>query len=484
MTSSGYYTPRDDRAPITPALALRVAGLGFAALGLFAIIFFRLWFLQVLAGDEYLSQANQNRVRDIPIAAPRGDIVDRSGRTIVDSRLANVVLLRPDKLPEEERTAAARWGQSAAVLARRWRREHPRSRKDAPLPPIPPAPPALEARFRSIGRVLDMRPETIQRRVIQSLAVLPYGAVKLRIDVPRSVISYLQERKAGFPGIEPDTIFLRRYPQDQLAAQLLGNVGEVDPEELKRARYRGVLQGTIVGKSGVEYTYDRYLRGRNGAQRLQVDSLGNFVGELARARRAPVAGRQIKLSLDLGLQQEGQKALQRAIGLANANGNPARAGAFVAMNPRSGEVYALGSYPSFDPEIFTKPISDADYRALNSEATGAPLFDRAIGGAYPTGSTFKPITALAAIQRGFITPAFSVNDAGCIHIGAQERCNAGKEAYGTVDLRNALRVSSDVYFYTLGIQTNSARTEVIQSMARKLGLGRTTGIDLPEGRRG
>lgn len=477
----GYFTPEDRRAPITPALALRVAALGFVALGLFAIIFFRLWFLQVLAGDEYLVQANQNRVRDIPIAAPRGDIVDRRGATIVDSRLANVVLLKPDSLPDEERAKAARWGQQATTLARRWRRENPRSRRDPPLPPVPAPSAALDARYRALGRVIDMRPETIQRRVVQSLAVLPYASVKLRVDTPRSVIAYLQERKAEFPGVAPDTIFLRRYPKKTLAAQLLGNVGEVDPAELKQARFRGVAPGTVVGKSGVEYTYDSYLRGRNGAERLQIDSMGNFVGELPRARRAPLPGRQIKLSLDLGLQQEGQRALQKAIGLANANGNPSKAGAFVAMNPRSGAIYALGNYPSFDPAIFTKPISDADYAALNSEATGAPLFDRAVGGAYPTGSVFKPITALAALENGTITPGFTVNDNGCMKIGVQERCNAGKQANGVVDLRNALRVSSDIYFYELGIRTNSARTEVIQSMARKLGLGRETGIDLPGG---
>ncbi len=139
----------------------------------------------------------------------------------------------------------------------------------------------------------------------------------------------------------------------------------------------------------------------------------------------------------------------------------------------------MGSEPSFDPTLFTKPVSEAKFKQLNSEESGAPLFNRAVQGLYPTGSTFKPITALAALGRHDITPSFSVNDTGCIHIGAQERCNAGKTAYGTVDLRNAIRVSSDVYFYTLGVMTNSAKTEVIQDMARGLGLGRRTGIDLP-----
>jgi penicillin-binding protein 2 len=480
-----YYGPDDRRAPITPALALRVAALGFVALALFAIVFFRLWYLEVLAGDQYLAQANQNRVRIKPIQAPRGDIVDRNGVTIVDSRLANVVQVNPRSLPQAEREAAAAWGQAATRLSDRWTRAHDarwrtrHPRAVPPLPALPVPPPALQERFRSLARVVDMRPGTIQRRVVRSLAILPYAAITLRVDVPGSVLDYLEERKSAYPGVVPDTIFLRRYPKRSLAAQLLGNVGEVSPAQLHEARFRGVRQGTVVGKSGVEYAYDRYLRGRNGAEALQVNALNQFEGVLARARRAPAPGRQIRLSLDAGLQQEGQLALQRAIGAANGLGHPARAGAFVAMNPSDGEVYAMGSYPSFDPSIFTRPIPYAKFKQLNSEANGAPLFNRSLQGLYPTGSTFKPITALAAMRHGEISPAYSVADHGCIHIGVQERCNAGKEAYGTVDLRNALKVSSDVYFYDVGILTNSARTEVIQSMAHDLGLGRRTGVDLP-----
>jgi len=486
---SGYYTPEDRRPPITPGLAVRVAALGFIALGMFAIVFFRLWFLQVLAGDEYLVQANQNRVRDVAIQAPRGDIVDRNGNRIVDSKLANVVQLDPRSLPESVRTDAAEWGQAAGKLQRAWVKAHPGSKKDPPLPPIPPAPPALAKRFESLGRVVDLAGTTIQQRVIQSLAVLPYGSIKLRVGVPRTMILYLQERKAAFPGVVPDTIYLRHYQHKELAAQLLGNVGEISDKQLTEKRYRGVLGGSIIGQDGIEYTYDRYLRGRDGARRLQVDSAGNFVGELTASRREPVSGSRMKLSLDLGLQEEGQRALAKGIALARANGNAAPAAAFVAMNPRNGEVYGMGSAPSFDPTIFTKPISDKDYRALNSDATGKPLFNRAAGGAYPTGSIFKPITALAALQATNpsqrIDPSFSVNDEGCLQIDkVQKRCNAKSTAYGPVDLVDAMKVSSDVYFYELGQRLNSARTEVIQGMARKLGLGRLTGIDLPSGTKG
>src|SRR5206468_7248210 len=138
------------------------------------------------------------------------------------------------------------------------------------------------------------------------------------------------------------------------------------------------------------------------------------------------AGHNIKLSIDLGLQKVGQDALQKGIEAANANGHPSRAGGFVAMNPANGEIYAMGSLPSFDPKIFTKPISNARYKQLNSDTSGQPLFNRAVLGLYPTGSTFKPFTALGAMAAGKMTPSYSVNDSGCIKIGGVDRCNAGK----------------------------------------------------------
>ncbi len=161
---------------------------------------------------------------------------------------------------------------------------------------------------------------------------------------------------------------------------------------------------------------------------------GNFIGELTDARDDPKPGRQVKLSIDLGVQKEGE----RALGIGNVarapNGNAGTAGAFVAMNPGTGQIYAMGSAPSFDPTLFTKPISKNVYDALNSDASGQPLLDRAVEGAYATGSTFKPITALAALSAGKVTASEPIVDGGCMNIDAQERCNANKTSYGPVDL--------------------------------------------------
>lgn len=472
---STMFNPDNRRPPIGPQLALRVAVLGFIALAMFAVVFFRLWYLQILSGDQYLVQANDNRVRDVRIPAPRGDIVDRNGYVIVDNKSATVVQLDPSSLPASEREAIAKWGEEASKRERR-----PKGRKGAPIP-IPPVPSDLQRRFEELGRVIDLSPKTIQRQVVQQVWLVPYSSVTLRSDVPRSVLSYLQEHKPQFPGVQVQSVYLRRYPHGALAAQLLGYVGQITKPELKQKRFRGVKQGTVVGKDGIEWTYDSYLRGRDGARRIQVDSLGQPKGELLRARKPAVPGRTVKLSLDLGLQQEGQRALQKAIQLARANGHPAMSGAFVAMDPRNGQILAMGSAPSFNPSIFAKPvIPESAYKRLTSAANGAPLINRAIRGLYPTGSTFKPITSMAALQGGFITPGYTVTDTGCIKVGDAPRCNALRESFGSVDLVSALRVSSDVYFYTLGMMLNDKPGQPVQKWAHRFGLGRPTGIDLPD----
>jgi penicillin-binding protein 2 len=240
-----------------------------------------------------------------------------------------------------------------------------------------------------------------------------------------------------------------------------------------------VHQGAIVGQTGIEFSYDRYLRGRDGATRVSVDALGNAKGYLR--RRAPVQGKTLQLSIDLGLQHEGELALQQGIAAAHSNGNPADAGAFAAIDPRNGEVLAMGSYPSFDPNVFAKPITRARYQSLFGRSANFPQVNRAIEGTYPTGSTFKPITATAALQSGTITPDTVQDDPGSVRIGNIVFQNAGGAANGPVALRRALQVSSDVFFYKLGAAMNSQKPSggPIQSWAARFGIGRPSGVDLP-----
>ena len=209
-----------------------------------------------------------------------------------------------------------------------------------------------------------------------------------------------------------------------------------------------------------------------------VNSFGNRDDTRRTTRTDPIQGRQLRLTLDLGLQRTAQNAVARAIEAAQGNGNPADAGAFVAMDPRDGEVLALGSYPSFDANLFAKPIDQATYEQLNSEENGAPLFNRAIAAGYPTASTFKPITALAAVDAGIITPSTPLSDPGVFRYGGREFRTPSDAVYGTLALPRALQVSSDVFFYQLGAAANE-RGPVIQEWARKLSFDKPTGIDLP-----
>jgi penicillin-binding protein 2 len=442
----------DRRPPITPQLALRVAIFGGIALVLFAVIFFRLWYLQVLSGDEYLAEANNNRVRELQVQAPRGEIVDRNGRVLVTNRRAIVVELDPAKLPESERDMAATWGQQMGQRASR-----PKGRRGEPVPIPPIADPGLERRYERLAKVLGTSANAIHRTVIRQLAQVPYADVRVKTDVPRSMLNYISERKAEFPGVRVEQVYLRRYPQKELAAQLVGTVGEISPQQLRRKRYRELKQGTVIGQDGLELQYDNYLRGTDGMRRIQVDAMGRPKGSLREV--APTAGRTV------------QRALASV-----GRGLP---GAAVALDPRTGEVLAMASAPSFDPAVFTRPLTQRAYERLTSMDTGAPLFNRAIGAAYPTGSTFKPITGLAALQSGTIGADTVVNDGGVFELGPTKLYNAGEAVHGAVDMRRAMEVSSNVYFYRLGAQLNGLRGQVLQTWAQRMGFGRRTGIDLP-----
>jgi penicillin-binding protein 2 len=500
----------DRRPPITPQLAVRVAVLGGVAFVFFAIIFFRLWFLQVLTGDEYVSQARENRVRKVKIEAPRGNIVDRNGRVLVKTRAAPVVQILPNSVPEAETEAADAYRTALAAaegrrleaaddlraLERRLtsaRRRKPTKAEKAerrdlrarssraekvPIPPIAASETELRAIYRRLGKVIDLPPRTIHRRVVAGLADQPGANVTVKTDVPPEAFNFLLEHREEFPGVVVEKKYLRHYPHDELGAQLFGTLREISPEELEAKKYRGLEQGTRIGKDGIEETYDSYLRGTDGFTRVIVNSMGSRDDTREATRVPPLQGRQLQLTLDLGLQRAANDALARAIAAANSNFNPAQAGAFVAMDPRNGEVLALGSYPSFDANLFAKPIDQVTYARLNSEDEGAPLFNRAISAGYPTGSTFKPITALAAMDHGLLTPTQVLSDPGVFRYGGREFKNAGDAVNGTLALPRALQVSSDVFFYQLGALAND-RGPIIQDWARKLSFGKPTGIDLP-----
>jgi penicillin-binding protein 2 len=410
-------------------LALRIAIFGGVALALFAVLFFRLWLLQVVGGEEYLAEAKNNRTREFRVSAPRGEILDHGGKILVSNRTSLALQVNPRKLSADPR-------ERRAELAR-----------------------LAELTHSSLPRL---------RRTIREGQKLAAGApVTLRRDVGSYLVYYLQENQDRFPGVTVQRVFVRRYPHGALAAHILGNVGEISEKQLKEPVHRGLEPGDEIGQEGVEDTYDRFLRGTAGIERIQVDALGQPTRNGQLVSQSPVPGDNLKLSIDADVQEAGEAAMA-SFGLR---------GGFVTMDVHSGEIIALGSYPTYDPSVFTRPKTQAQVDELYRDPVLAPLTDRAIAGLYPTGSTFKPITAIAALESGNVTPGEVIYDPGQLVVGDQVFTNAGEAANGSVSLVSALEVSSDVFFYTLGLRMWDSGD--LQRWAHALGIGRPTGIDLP-----
>jgi penicillin-binding protein 2 len=424
------YRRSDELGPqMSNRLALRIAVFGGLALVLFGVLFFRLWFLQVLNGNEYLAEANNNRTREFRVSAPRGEVLARNGQVLVSNRTSLALQVNPRKLPEQA-------GQRRAELAQ-----------------------LAELTHSSLHR--------FRKTMHEQLRLAPSAPVTLRRDVGRYLVFYLQENQDRFPGVAVERVFVRRYPHGTFAAHILGNVGEISEDQLKEPSYRGLQPGDEIGQDGVEYTYDRFLRGRPGLTRIQVDALGQPTRNGQLVSKPPVPGDNLKLTIDPDVQAAGEAAMA-------ARGLP---GGFVTMDVNNGEILGLGSFPTFDPSVFTRPMTQAQVNQLIRDPVAAPLTDRAIAGLYPTGSTFKLITALAALENGVITPGTSIYDGGSLTVGGQSFQNAGGASYGSLTLVPALQVSSDVFFYTLGLDMWD--TGDLQRWAHKLGIGRPTGLDLP-----
>jgi penicillin-binding protein 2 len=423
------YLRSDERGPaVTSRLALRLAIFGGVGVVLFAVLFLRLWLLQVVDGETYLAEAKNNRTRSFRTSAPRGKILDRNGDVLVANRTSLALQVNPRKLPAD------------------------------------PA-----ERRAELSRLADLTHSTLKRlrkTMHEELKLAPAAPVTLRRDVGHYLVYYLQENQERFPGVEVQRVFVRAYPDGTLAAHILGNVGEISPEQLKDRRYRGLLPGDEIGQDGVEDTYDRFLRGEPGLTRIQVDALGEPTPNGRLVDKPPAPGDSLKLSIDADVQAAGEAAMAE-------RGLP---GGFITMDVHTGEILALGSFPTFEPALFTRPLTQAQVNeTIRNPAT--PLTNRAISGLYPTGSTFKLITALAALESGNLQLNEAIEDPGQLVIGGQVFKNAGEAANGTVSLVTALEVSSDVFFYTLGYRMWDSGE--LQHWGHALGIGRPTGIDLP-----
>jgi penicillin-binding protein 2 len=415
--------------------------LGTALAALAAVAAVAIATVAILVVGHRLPASGAAGSRRPGVSVPRGAIVDRHGRVLVGTRRAIDVQIVPTRLPVPV------GGGRLATLT------------------VPPA--ADQAVYDRLASALGI---SIRRRA----CVLPRHAAQLTeiaCDVAHAlyglrsdnvtVASDLEPSTAravtgGLPGVTTANVYLPTYPYRGLAAQVLGSVGRITASELRAPQFAGVPANAVVGQTGLEYFYDRYLRGRD----------------------------TLTTSLDLGLERAAQSSLATSIAR-NAPGR-AGAGAFVVMNPQNGQVLAMGSLPSYDPSIFTKPISQSKYQQLIRAKSNAPLEDRATDGVYPTGSTFKPITAAAALMSGTWHLGDTYDNTGqyCLPPGGMCVHNADNVANGVLDLVSALRVSDDVFFYNLGAKLNVDPAAhplggALQEWARLFGIGQATGVDLP-----
>jgi penicillin-binding protein 2 len=441
---------------------LRLGVLGVVAVSLFAALFARLWYLQVLASPDYQTQAAALQQRVVTEPAPRGRILDRNGVVLVDNRLSYVVTLDRELLAELDEAARA---DLFARLVQELQATEP-----------------------------ELTVEILEQR-LSSERYSPYTPVPVAHDIPEQLAVYLTEHEDEFGGIvQVDARAIREYPFGRLASHLLGYVGAINDEEFERLRDspENYQLTDEIGKAGVERTYESELRGKPGRLVLEVDANGRTIRQLD--YEPPVPGHDVVLSIDAQVQAVAEQALreeiartrQREVSAGNAP-NRAPAGSVVVLDPRDGSVVAMASFPDYDPRAFVDGIDNAEWAALNSEESHYPLLNRTIQGEYAPGSTFKLITAYAGLASGLITTETVWHDEGeyIIPNCSGPSCdvqNAGETAYGSIRLPEALTVSSDTYFYDIGARAWFQREQVgdpIQDAARLFGMGSETGIPLP-----
>jgi penicillin-binding protein 2 len=452
--------PEDGPPPVEPwrltqRLTLRVGVLGVIVLVVFAALFLRLWALQVLAGTKYVDQASTNAYRTVRVQAPRGSIVDRNGRRLVVNSLTTAVQLWPADLPKVYTTRYAELKRLAALTG-------------VPLYEIARG---IKAR-RLAGDLLT--PVVVRDGASGPLAV------------------YLAEHAAEFPGVTLGKAYVRHYPYHSLGAQLLGYVGEISGNQLKSTATAGYQPGDQIGQSGVESSYDRYLRGVAGTQRLHVDALGHPHGSVITTTFAK-PGHTLRLTLDLKVQQAAEKALQYGISLAQSNGQwAARGGAIVALDPKDGSILALASSPTYEPSVFAgrvsqKALASQGLTSTTADAKNVPSLNRATMGTYPPGSVFKPVTALAAMQEHLVSPyaylpctgSYASTHDKALH--PHQFHNWDPNVNQQMDLPTALAYSCDTYFYQLGdlfYGLPQDRGQPLQKWADQFGFGHVTGADV------
>ena len=401
---------------ISPSLRRRLSWSASAATLMLLLLVLRLWYLQVLAGDEMRTLSESNRIRLRRVQATRGLIVDRHRRVLVDSRASFDAVVVPEDTPDIENT------------------------------------------IETLGNFLRQSAAETKAMLDQTAGHPPFQEIVIKRGLEWEEVVALETHQLELPGVSIRTTPRRGYPLGPVLAHVLGYVGEVNGNDIERdAHYR---PGDLAGKAGLERVWERYLRGINGGQQVEVDAVGRELRVLHEVKEIP--GNTLVLTLDLDLQQAAESALGD------------RVGSIVALDPRNGEVLAMASRPSFDPNAFTAGIRSQDWRELLDHPRH-PLNHRAVQGQYPPGSTFKIIVALAALEEGIINPFNRIHCGGGVQFGNHYFRCWRKGGHGAMNVHDALVHSCDTFFYQVGQRIG---IDTIARYSRAFGLGMPTGIAL------
>lgn len=399
----------------------RLRVLGMLMVLVIAVLIGRAGYLQIYEGEYYAGLADGNRIRIIPSVAPRGTFYDRNGQLLVTNRPGFTVSLLPLTSPIKDE-----------VIAR-------------------------------LSQLLGVPVEDIKDKIAGHSGFNP---IRIKTDVTPDIVSIIEEQKELYPGVMIENTPIRDYVLKQEGAHTFGYVSEINDQELEEKKADGYKSGDIIGKFGLEKIYDKYVRGEDGGDQVEVDVSGKPVKRLG--RKVPVPGADLVLTIDKDLQTAAEKAVDARLAEIHAS-----AAAAVVMNPQTGEVLALVSRPAFDPNLFAHGISSKDWAKLNNNPFH-PMDDKAISGEYPPGSTFKIVTGTAALTEGKVAPEEKIFDSG--HHWIIPKGNAEGEALGWINFQEALAHSDNVYFYEMG---NRLGIDLLEKYARMFGLGQRTGIDLP-----
>ncbi|WP_337576621.1 penicillin-binding protein 2 [Phascolarctobacterium succinatutens] len=413
----------EDRNRIT-----RLHTLLVVCLVLFAVLLGRMVYLQLWRGDYYAKQSDGNRLRQSRILAPRGIIYDSEGKELVNNLPGYAVVLQKQSSYKPET-------------------------------------------LQRLSNLLQMPVEEINAKIKASENF--YEPIMLKNNLDQQMVTKIEEQRRYMPEVMLSVQPIRNYPYHELAVHALGYVGEVSAYEIEQGLFKNITQGSLVGKAGLEKTYDKYLRGEDGAFMEEVDVAGNVVKHYDSVQ--PVPGKNLKLTLDYQLQKELEEFTDKHLAyLRNSGIAPgARAAAVIAIDPRNGAVRAMVSRPGYDPNWFVHGISSKNWNSINND-TNFPMNNKVITGEYPPGSTFKIVTGSAALELkkvGLNEPIFD----GGFHPMVPTMGNAGGEVLGWLTFIKALAMSDNVYFYELGYRVG---IDNIEKYAHIFGFGERTGIDL------